>query len=251
MSRSAAIRAHDVAQIMDLVGEVYSVRSCHSSQIALFLERMCGLFRAKFCCFAIAPDFCRQRYDLLQLGGSLSAFEMQWLSRYASAEHLADPLLEPFVRHLKTQRTLSQRQLMDRRAWLRSSHFNEYRAVVGIDDCIYSGYEVAPAGYIIGIGIHRALHDRQFSTREQTMIDLTMCGLERLFREVHTPRSEQLPGYLRRLLPPLREGLAAKQIASTLNLSVHSVNTYLKEIFAVYGVTSRAELMVQLLYTKR
>lgn len=245
MARSGLLRSADVRSILELTQQLHETERAPHLLREHFLARMCEIFRAKFCCFAVAPDFCRQHYRLLQLGGSLSDSERAWLARYATAEHLRDPLLEPFVRKLSQQRTLAQRELIERRTWLRSPHFNEYRRIIGIDDCIYSGFELDAGGCIVGIGIHRELHDRPFARREQTMIDLIMESLEPLLRRVAdhaAPPRVELPPHLARVLAPLLAGHDLKTIARKLGLRLHSVRTYTKAIYRRFGVESRAEL---------
>ena len=54
----------------------------------------------------------------------------------------------------------------------------------------------------------------------------------------------------RRALPVLRgllEGHSEKRVARDLRLSPHTVHEYVKLVYRAYGVTSRAELMVQCL----
>lgn len=246
MARSKLLRLGDVRTMLGLTNELRELERTPPQLRARFLSRMCETFRAKFCCFAVAPDFCRQHYRLLELGGSLADSERAWLARYAAVEHLRDPLLEPFVRRLPQQRTLAQRDLIERRAWLRSPHFNEYRRVIGVDDCIYSGFPLDGDGCIIGIGIHRELRDRPFAAREQLMIDLIMESLDPLLRrlEDHAPPAP-LPPYLARVLRPLLAGEDLKSIARKLGLRLHSVRTYTRSIYRRFGVESRAELMAR------
>jgi DNA-binding CsgD family transcriptional regulator len=48
---------------------------------------------------------------------------------------------------------------------------------------------------------------------------------------------------LQQVLERLLRGDGAKQVASHLGLSIHTVNDYTKELYRRFGVNSRAELL--------
>ena len=65
-----------------------------------------------------------------------------------------------------------RRQLVDDTAWYRSVSFNEFRRVVGVDQCIYSVHTLGSDGMFSLIDLHRALGERAFSPREQGLLHL-------------------------------------------------------------------------------
>ncbi|HEX8522792.1 MAG TPA: LuxR C-terminal-related transcriptional regulator [Tepidisphaeraceae bacterium] len=65
---------------------------------------------------------------------------------------------------------------------------------------------------------------------------------------VHPPKSNgQLPPRLRRTLKHLLSGDSEKVIAQKLGISPHTLHGYVKELYRVMGVRSRAQLMAKAL----
>ena len=63
--------------------------------------------------------------------------------------------------------------------------------------------------------------------------------------EYQEPAPSQLPPRVRQVLRCLLEGDGDKQIAARLQLSPHTVNQYIKTIYAHFQVNSRPELLAR------
>jgi DNA-binding NarL/FixJ family response regulator len=97
------------------------------------------------------------------------------------------------------------------------------------------------------VGFMRAVGDRPIRPREGRVIEL-FCRLARphlgrglaLFGE---PGIAELSSRRRQVLAGLLEGLAEKEIAGELGLSVPTVHEYVTDLYRHFRVSARAELL--------
>lgn len=152
-----------------------------------------------------------------------------------------------------------RRELLPDQAWYRSRHFTNYRSVAGVDDCIYGavfgggdaldGSRGLPSDVIAGFSIHNASNST-FSVADRELCRIALSALAPIGGSLlHSGRlgASHLFALLtprqREVLLLLNDGLAAKQIASQLNLSPASVHTYVQAICRRLGVRGRAEAL--------
>jgi DNA-binding CsgD family transcriptional regulator len=136
-----------------------------------------------------------------------------------------------------------RRELVPDRGWYRSPFVGEYRRRWRLDDSIYGGTQSAIGNYA-GIGLFRAWGKRPFSDEDVQIAELFAEGCRgTVFRSACEPvkLSPRLHDTLRCLLA----GDSAKQIASKLDLSIHTVGEYVKAVYRAHHVNSRAELMAR------
>ncbi len=67
--------------------------------------------------------------------------------------------------------TRTRRQLVTDAEWYRSIGFNEYRRVAHVDHSLNSVCQTSHDGVSMVITIHRAIGERDFSPREQRLLD--------------------------------------------------------------------------------
>lgn len=97
------------------------------------------------------------------------------------------------------------------------------------------------------IGVYRRRDQQPFGERERHIAHILMCEVPWLHANgwphdfgVETP---SLPRSRRLVLNLLLEGHSRKQVADQLNLSLHTVSDYIKDIYRTFKVHSHAELM--------
>jgi DNA-binding CsgD family transcriptional regulator len=171
------------------------------------------------------------------------------VARYLATLSPADPLSEPLYSQPGRQVTRGREQLMDRPAWHRSAHFNEVRRAAGIDDCIASKIVLGPGGQVQTVCLHRAVGDAPFTARQWELVDLFHSEMYPLIDAPHVGPSTYatLPPRLRQVLHCLLAGDSAKDAARKLGLSVHTARDYVKDSYRHFNVSSRAELLAQLM----
>lgn len=98
-------------------------------------------------------------------------------------------------------------------------------------------------GMVYSIGACRAWEDGPFQSRDQAILNLFNSELAvRLCAEAHVDTARALSPRLREVLRLILEGNCAKQIAYKLDLSLFTIQDYMKEIYRRYNVTGRNEL---------
>jgi len=146
--------------------------------------------------------------------------------------------------------TRTRRQLVPDRAWDRSVSA-EYRRMGGIGHVLTSVLHVSDDGAISGIGLNRAIGERDFTPREQRLLGFFHAELGRLIRgplvSATEPGLERLSPRLRQTLACLLEGDSEKQVAARLGLSPTTVHQYVTALYRHFGVGSRAQLLVHVM----
>jgi DNA-binding CsgD family transcriptional regulator len=138
-------------------------------------------------------------------------------------------------------------ELVENRIWYRSPTFQEFRRVGGTDHQLSAVVQLTPDGYCVGMAVHRAIGDRDFSPRERRIMKFFASELGPLLgTALHcvflTPFGP-LPPRLREVLLALLRGQSEKEIATHLGLSRATVHEYIQALYQRFKVSSRAELM--------
>jgi DNA-binding CsgD family transcriptional regulator len=156
---------------------------------------------------------------------------------------------DPTLRHLGQSAgrlvTRTRRQLVGDRPWYASFSYNEHRRVVGVDHCIYTLCALPSDDSYSFLGLHRAVGERSFESREQRLLHICHDELGRLTGTVLARKVEWtgLSPRLRQTLDCLLEGDSEKQVATRLTLSLPTVHQYVTTLYRHFGVCSRAELL--------
>jgi DNA-binding NarL/FixJ family response regulator len=135
--------------------------------------------------------------------------------------------------------------------WYRSLTYNEYRRAAGADHALTSVYEVSAAGGVSVVCLQRTVAERDFSPREQRLLNFFHAELGPLVGHALVsatePGSERLSPRLRQTLVCLLEGDSEKQVAARLGLSQATTHQYVTMLYRRFGVRSRAQLLVHVL----
>jgi DNA-binding CsgD family transcriptional regulator len=189
--------------------------------------------------------------------------EIRVISRFLQTLHPADPLSPLVYPAVEAGEVMHVRieQVMPRRRWHGTAHFNEVRAPAGIDDAIiHSRPARGPGGarWIRTLCVHRPLGEAPFGQRQSellgifigealTLLDRTDAGMRAAPGVVLAPPFDpaQLPPRLREVLSWALAGMSLKEIAARMHLSRHTVKDYIKDLYRRAGVSSRGELMAR------
>ncbi|SRR6266508_3540043 len=147
--------------------------------------------------------------------------------------------------------TRSRRQLVSDTEWYRSVVFNEYRRPGKIDHQLTSVYETSDDGAISVICVVRALGERDFTSREQRLLNFFHVEIGPLIGRALVSATEPSPvklsPRLQQTLACLLEGDSEKQVADRLGLSHDTTHQYVTALYRHFGVGSRAQLMAYVL----
>lgn len=143
--------------------------------------------------------------------------------------------------------TYSRDQLISGGTWLTSAFGQKWRGA-GFDEFIISVYPIGE-GFCSGCGFHRHVGKQPYTERERMIVHVMFQQIDWLHRAgSDVPASKKvidLSPRERQIVLLLMGGDSRKQVAAKLQLSEHTVATYLKEIHRKFGVHSRAELLAQ------
>lgn len=224
----AEARHHLLARIPSLVGESaiwWNVSEEQGSELAVLVSEVRG----------VDADLIRR-------------WQEQWVAVHSYRAH---PMWAPLYRS-RTAVTLRREEVVSERDWLMDPHVVEWSHALGLDDTLGS---VAPvrSKAMASLILVRPLGQRPYSERESELIallqqnvawmnhaaydELTKSPLERL-------RANLRPRYAR-VLDQLLAGKSEKEIATALLLSTRTVHKYVEQIYRVFSVSSRAELMAR------
>jgi DNA-binding CsgD family transcriptional regulator len=134
--------------------------------------------------------------------------------------------------------------------WYRSVYYADVQEVIGIDSMLTCFHSLAAGGgHLSGVILGRAAGDRPFGRREELVVQVAHAALAPLIggplARFAEPSPSALPPRARDVLRCLLEGDGDKQIAARLGLRPLTVNGYVKQIYAHFGVSSRGELLAR------
>jgi DNA-binding CsgD family transcriptional regulator len=123
--------------------------------------------------------------------------------------------------------------------WRVSPWVNEHALPARLDHFLGSERIVGRAR-AVAFGFMRSASDPPFSDEDREVLHMVHLGVGCVFDTAARP---PLAPRVRATLAELLSGAADKEIATRLGISSHTVREYIKTIYRVYGVSSRAELI--------
>ena len=253
MGKSDLLRLHDVRDAYRLIGECRDL----GSDAALWHSRMLeGVYR-----LIGAPAtggegrWVRPHLHSEQISAFDAGLDARTRELYIAYRRELGPPGNPIWRTLLNVAgrlvTRSRRQLVSDTEWYGSVIFNEYRRPGKIDHQLTSVYQTSDDGAISVITVVRALGERDFSPREQRLLNFFHAELGPLIGRVLVSATEPSPvklsPRLRQTLAYLLEGDSEKQVADRLGLSHATTHQYVTGLYRHFGVGSRAQLMAYVL----
>lgn len=158
-----------------------------------------------------------------------------------------DPLVSAVHRTPGTLVTRTRTQIVPDRVYYRSPVFTRYLRLAEIGPRLASIYETREGRSVNNIHLHRGPEERDFSQREQQVVDFFHAEvgplIGRSLVSETEPHPEKLSPRLRQTLACLLDGDSEKQVAARLHLSRTTVHQYVGALYRHFGVRSRAELM--------
>lgn len=258
MTRSARLRLQDLRDIHQLVAECRELGDSASAWRAHLLGgamRLVGAGVGQEYETVWEPRDTTNPRDLLGAidrwdgGFNLVAFE-ELFQHLASDGPSFSPLHRCYAELLRQGVTgcWTQSDIVPDRDWYASPYYDIHRSV-GVGPLLYTVSPCRQEGVKSSFHLGRGAEEPNFSPRALAIVrelhsDVTPLieGPLAAFRE---PSPEDLTPRTRQVLRCLLEGDGDKQVAARLGLSRHTVNTYIRHIFAHFNVTSRPELMAR------
>lgn len=173
---------------------------------------------------------------------------------FKSDDHERDLMVQSIADLHRQQRwdaefhlAISRQQLVDNRRWYGSEHVNDFRRGSDMDDCIYATISSpSKPGRFWGLTFHRPWNGGQFKERDRVLVEIFSRGVAPLLYACDIAGKpvralDSLPPRLNEVSKLLQDGLSHKQIAFRTGLSVLTVRTHVRNLYAKLGVRSRGE----------
>lgn len=246
---SFAVPRQDVTAMLNLVAQTAELppdpivrRRCLLAGLCRIMKAAVGL--AYTCSFETAAQHLRI-ISAVQIG--LSKELQPLLEDYFATGLPPDPQRHALIAETQTVSTWRRCELVDDETWYASAHFTALRQPLGLADsiCTARRLQLGPASFCI-LELCRGTDQPSFTETDRWMVHAvwqsgcrlhTVCG-----KAGGNSPVPPLPPRLQTVLPLLAEGHSEKQIARQLDLSRHTVHSYIKLIYKSLGVTTRAEL---------
>jgi DNA-binding CsgD family transcriptional regulator len=251
MSKSQELRLADVRAIFRLVGDCRDLGSdvfAWNQVLTQSANRLFNTVMANSFLYSIDPVKVLAEPQILADSWVDEATRAKWYNLHVNKHYSVAPTIIQFVQPY-TEITVTRRQeLMTNAAWANAWERNEARASCGQDEFIYAAVPLKePVGRYFAMSFNRAIGEPAFRPYEQRHIRLLLEELQHLFSTRLHLSYGGLPMTLRlrlqQILLSLQTGDSEKQIALKLGLSKHTVHDYVRELYAHYGVQSRAALL--------
>ncbi len=247
MGRSQLLRLRDIRSAFRLVGEARDMGADPSAWRSHVIGEMARLVGGSVAMTLDLHEFLPGRVPRwvapADLGWESDLERRRFLDYLGSDLPKEDPSAVAWLA-LLTRRsiaTATRREMIADRDWYGSPIVSEGRRSSRIDDPLISCALIGGPGRVHGFQVYRPWGARGFERRERNLVRL--IHLELLRHLDRGPMDDGLAPHLRRVLRPLLGGLTTKEIARTLSLSAHTVDGYIKAIYAHYQVGSRARLI--------
>lgn len=245
--RGTRLRYAQVRSALQLLDEVRELTAAPDSQRVHFVNGLAALFGADAVLFARganratppAPDDYALVFNEALAETDRAAMVDCSISDPVTAIHLGRVEAAP----TSVPVTVRRQECVPDRTWYRSGYYNDVRRATGFDHSVCSMRRREGRYSMEGVVMFRSVGARAFAAEDAALVDLVHVEWTRL-----NARDDVPPGLSpreRQTFELLLEGRAYKDIATTLELAVHTVSEYVKEVYRKLGVHSRSELQAR------
>ena len=254
MGKSDLLRVQDVRDAVRLIGDCRDLGSDPGLWFPRMLEGLCRIFGAATATggegWGARPHRPLQPVSAFQFGLQGRHYE-RFLDYLRTIGPGGDPTYQRLLDVPGRLVTRTRRQLLSDGEWYRTVVFNDFLRPTHIDHFLASMGQGAAEGAISAIHLDRATGDRDFSPREQRLLNFFHDEIGRLIGRALVsatePSPERLPPRLRQTLACLLEGDSEKQVAARLGLSPTTTHQYVTALYRRFGVRSRAQLLAHVM----
>lgn len=248
MSTNYPIGAARVRQLIELLGSAGEVSFEHRA--AHLVEGMCHLVGASGAVMIRADEYFpggSMRVVGVESSGFMGDRRRAFLDAVVAREG-GDPVLTPLGTRRKPGAYLRRDMLSDRE-WYRTPWVCEEFRAAELDDGIYATHPIEGSSLSACVGVFRVPGDRPFTEEDREVFDLVNLESRRLLRtpapSAVTTAARGLPPRQAQTLERLCLGESEKEIANALAISQNTVHHYVKTLYRLFCVKSRAELLAR------
>ncbi len=245
--RSQRLRTSDVRNVYRLLGEITELGRDPSLWRLHLIQKLLALVDARVGFLGehfISPTTPADTRVVGTVNWGWVPGEQELFYGYLNSGGIArDPLHMATPRLLFRSYTRRRRDLVPDEIWYSSPVVDPLRRQCNIDDTIYSRCKLPQPGWAHFITPMRAWGATPFGARDRLIVSLLHRELGRLWSQVDTGPLAALPPRLRQTLDLILSGYSEKEMASTLNLSVHTVHDFCRRLYRHFDVDGRGHLL--------
>lgn len=242
-------RLRELRRVYQLSGEIQELRHDAIAWQQHMVEALCELVGARqgaslqFANFTAAGQV--KLLNLVPGGWAVPTAAKHWEKWLKKGHYREDPILDGLTRLNGNVVTQIRRQVVEDDVWHASPLAQTVAVAADIDPHLIGFFRRQPRHEIHGISLYRGRNDPDFNQRERNVVHIFNIELRRMYTEGRLPSSDtpRLSPRELEVLDCLMRGLSEKQVATTLDLSPHTVNDYIKSLYRKFSVSSRSELM--------
>jgi DNA-binding CsgD family transcriptional regulator len=243
----------DVRDMVRLIGEVAALPGGHAEMKRFLMDGLCGLIGADAWAWALS---CQRDPDKPQvyasvLNGGLSDENLVKVLQAIEHPEMVEMTAKFFneVEERKAHLTRLRFQIVDQDKYLHSEAVLAWKAA-GLGPVIMSLRPLDERSSST-IAIYRRYDREEFTVRESRIAHIILTEVPWLHEQGWPEdRGVSVPKLSRRqrlTLNLLILGRSRKQIADSMDISVNTVQGYIKEVYRFFNVNSQAELMSRFL----
>lgn len=262
MGHSNELRLTEAKAVFRLLLDIQDLRHDPVRCQQHMVDRLCRLIGAKRgVAIQLAGYLPRRKIDVrgyVEGGDGAPETSALWAAWGSKGRITEDPMVEVTLPQPDTVVAAVRHELVTDQDWHSSVFYRECAGPAGIRDVLVSFFRMEDPGQTFGIALHRDHSDALFQPRQKRMLRLFIEEYHRLYQQGQLPYLNPPPGgpnpgesalalspRQQQLLARLLAGDTPKTIAFDLNLSVHTVRTYIRDLYKRLNVTGRAELMAR------
>ncbi|MEM1296861.1 MAG: LuxR C-terminal-related transcriptional regulator [Verrucomicrobiota bacterium] len=243
------LRDEDIRAMIRLLGEVGAAPLSLESKRVFMMEGVAALIGAEKWTWSIlgTPSVEQELVNTVLIHGGFSEEQLAEhlkLQEHEDLQWLTAPLMKA-LGQATGQTTRLQQQLANEEQIAQASIYPLFQKA-GLGAAMFSCRPTSN-GQISAISLFRNLDDGLFSRREARIAHILLSEVPWLHDIVWTSHlSDSVSSLSKRqriALSFMIQGKSRKQIASDMEISVHTVNDHVKELYRIFAVQSHVELM--------
>ena len=129
------------------------------------------------------------------------------------------------------------------RSGIRRRWTDPLRRECNVDDTIHSRCRLPQPGWAQFMSVMRPWGGERFAVRDRFLVNLLHREMGRLWAQTDAGPLSKLPPRLRQTLDLIFSGYSEKDMATTLNLSTHTIHDFSRRLYRHFSVKSRTELL--------
>ncbi len=243
------LSSQDARAIVRLLGEVCELPNDHAAKKRYLMEGLCSMVDADFWAWVLAAELEPGKFPVY-VGFLSGGFTEAGLAEFLQIQAHPDMVkwTNPLATELRITGRHVTRNVQDQFSYddFLASEAGQWWSRTGIEPrCI--AFHPLKDGSATGVGLYRKTGRPLFTEREARIMHILLTEVPWL-HDLGWPgdRCVKIPSLSRRcwlVHEMLLQSYSRSQIASHLDLSVHTVNDYVKRIFGHLGVHSQSELI--------